>query len=328
MASAGCQQAKKKVQVQRRIRRRGGEETDIPRTVSGGGGAVTRGGPMTFFAHARRAFVSVRTPVFVFMTFVAASGSPVITQSSELGVERSRGLAEILAGPLPGTIARGDEDAARAIEQALLGFDGVDAARVIITSDPTRSPDARRAAVQMALGGDPPSPAWIENIAEFIVQAVPGLASNELTMVDTSGRVHYVAGASVRPPAVTVELPPADLPRVERTAWLVVSVIAGAGLVTAFVLGWRRDSGQMEAPSETSIPLAFIQKLGDDDLCRMLAGERPAVVAAVIKLAPPDEEDRLRRCCKVQELPVLERSPTPELIAALEKALRARLEGS
>lgn len=234
----------------------------------------------------------------------------------------------MLSGPLPGTRARDDRDAARALEQALLGFEEVIGVRVILTGDPARSPDAaRRAAVQLSLAGGPPPRAWIETVADFILQAVPGLSETDLTIVDTAGNALFVRGLPVEPSRSTVvtDYPHGPPPEGERTAWLVTAALAGAALVAALVLVRRRNGAEIEAPSEPPAPFAFISDLSDEDLCELLRGERPSVVAAIIHLAPAGEAERLRRCCDASELPALGRPPFTELAAALESALRTKL---
>ncbi len=108
-------------------------------------------------------------------------------------------------------------------------------------------------------------------------------------------------------------------------AYMLATGIGGAGIVAALVLVKRRNREDSEHFPEPSGPFSFLRHLSDDDLRRMLEAERPAVVAAVIQLAPEDEAARLRDCCDLTELPVLQRLSSEETIDALENALRAKL---
>lgn len=272
---------------------------------------------------------SRRTLALVTATLLAVSVGPALCQNSPQAPARSPGLAEMLSGPLPGTAARADEDVARAVENALLGFEEVVGARVIVTGHPAGPPDdARRAAVQLSLAADAPSRSWIETVADFILQALPGVPETSLTIVDTTGTALYVRGEPLASASVTVAhdpLTPSAGVSEERTAWLFVAAIAGAALVAAVVLVRRRNGADADLPPETPAPFSFISDLTDDDLRLLLQGERAAVVAAIIELAPADAGERLRRCYDAQELPALRRPPSNELAATLERGLRAKL---
>lgn len=117
------------------------------------------------------------------------------------------GLGELLSRPLPGTLERADDDAARALQGALAGFAGVASAHVIIsraaTEDEDAAPPPRRVALQLGLrDGFSPTPAWTEGLAAFVLRAVPDLDAAQLTIVDADATVLYESGRSclVAPP--------------------------------------------------------------------------------------------------------------------------------
>lgn len=258
---------------------------------------------------------------------VVSSTGPVHAQGAAGGGERSGGLTGMLSAPLPGTRARGDEDAARALETALAGFeDIVSAHAVVVTDDCAFSETSRRAALRLSLSGAPPSQAWVESIAHYALQVLPGVEPTDLTIIDTGGNPLFSGGvaAELAQPAAAAPLvsPPADS---ERMVWLLAAAAVGAALVFALVMLRRRNGRQQEPPSTPPEPFDFISDLSDEDVAGLLQGEREAVVAAVIHLAPGGESERLRRVAGSRELPALRRKPPADVAAALERALREKL---
>lgn len=238
------------------------------------------------------------------------------------------GLGEMLARPLPGTIAREDADDAASLARALAGFDLIEAAQVIVSRPPDDpSPLSRHAALQLRLVQPPPGPEWASAVAAFTLRSLPGLDPLRLEIVDTSGTLLYSQG---RP---HWSRPPADpAPRSQAPASrLSPAVLAAAGaLGLAAMLGIalrRRPLVQEESPAPPAGPLDFVADLSDDDLLRLVRGERIELIAAVAALVPAEQAQRLREIASVGELPPPRTMLSDATATLLAAALRGKLAG-
>jgi len=239
-----------------------------------------------------------------------------------------RGFTDLLSRPLPGTPERADADAARALEDALADFTGVTAAHVIITRAGVTSA-SRRAAVHLTLADDhPPTPAWVEGIAAFATQAVPELAPEHMTIVAADGAVLYAGGSAV------LAAPPRPARRAGRVlagraAALVAAALGGCALVVAAVLavGRRRERRPAGAGAEREPgPFAFVTELSDEELGRVLADERPEVLALVAGAVEQAQADRVRVVAAECDVPsVSVEAADAEVLAAVAAALRGKL---
>lgn len=243
------------------------------------------------------------------------------------------GLGELLSRPLPGTLERADDDAARALQGALAGFAGVASAHVIIsraaTEDEDAAPPPRRVALQLGLrDGFSPTPAWTEGLAAFVLRAVPDLDAAQLTIVDAGATVLYESGRSclVAPPPEASEPARAAAATVTTARWLPAAAVLGCALVIAALVIGRRRPPPEPLPETPPGPLAFVADLSDDDLRRLLADERPELVGLVLAQVPPGSEERVRAAAglsgaaagRVDQV-------SPEVLSAVARALRGKL---
>lgn len=244
------------------------------------------------------------------------------------------GLADLLCRPLPGTLERADADAARSLGTALADFDGIAAAHVIITRAPVdddAAPPPRRAALQLALrDGFVPTGAWTEGLAAFVLRAVPDLAPADLTIVDAAATVLYEAGQT----RVTPPTPGPAAPEHRRAAivtaaqWLPAAAILGCALVMAVLVIGRRRPRRESAPEPAPGPLSFLQDLSDEDLRRLLAGERPELVALVAAQVGPTTAARVRESAGLPGgMDEAVGRVDPEVLCAVARALHGKLVG-
>ncbi|MGC9320450.1 MAG: hypothetical protein ACP5KN_20620 [Armatimonadota bacterium] len=243
------------------------------------------------------------------------------------------GLGEILGRPLPGTPAREDEDAARHLERALAAFEGVQSAHVIISRSPSSEANARvrRAAVQLGLTPEHrPSHRWVDGLSAFILAAVPHLQARELTIVDATGRTLFARGSPARfmtapaspAPDSTQPSPPAGL-----SPWTIVAVaLVCAGAVAVVLLRGVRLRPPQE-PQPTASEFAFLTSLSDDGLRTALRGERPEVVAMVLKQVGPRDAQRMRGVLELPSMTAPAAEPDPEVVSAVAEALHRKVAG-
>lgn len=239
------------------------------------------------------------------------------------------GLSDLLSGPLPGTQAREDADLSARLEHALLGFDGVEAVRVIVAR-PSDAPDAPpHVAVQLKLVAEfAPTPSWLDTVRLFSLRTIPHLDASSLTIVDSRGQMLSEAGESHLPPIVAPEMGVVDETFHFSPWWLLAAAGVGFVLVIGGVALHRSLRGDREADAEAEAagPLDFLREAPEERVARELAGERPEVIAAVIALAPVEMARRLaHRYDLPADLPDLSEPPDPALVTALARALRERL---
>lgn len=257
----------------------------------------------------------------------SAQDSPLVSSWS------GSGLGDLLARPLPGTPERTDDDLARALESTLIGFMGIDRARVIVTSHEVEaaSSPSRRVAVQLTLAENYiVDPRWMQGIVDFITSAVPELDARNLTIVDTTGNTLYARSAvAIPPPSATTTSTGTVRADVGWQGWaLMIAAVVGAVIVAALlVLSGRRSTKHQPPEPEPELgPFAFLEALRDDELHRVLQDERPEVIALVAYHLDEAQRDRVRAVI-AQELPVVMAGaePDPEVVAVVAAALRRKL---
>jgi len=242
-------------------------------------------------------------------------------------------LGDLLSRPLPGTPERADDDLARALERALIGFVGIDRARVIVTSRETEdaSPPSRSVAVQLTLADDHAvDPRWVQGIVDFITSAVPELDARNLTIVDASGNTLYARSVvAVSSPSPTTAGTDAPKWRAGRQGWvLTIAAVAGCVVIIAALLLLSGRGGTERRPPEPEPqpgPFAFLESLDDDELRHVIADERPEVVALVAHHLGDAQRDRVRAVIAQQLPPVAATEPDAEVVAVIAAALRGKL---
>lgn len=244
------------------------------------------------------------------------------------------GWARILSRPLPGTLGREDADLADSLERALAGFDGIESARVVIVRPPTaafQEPAPRRAAVQVALSPEVPRlPSWTETVVAFILQAIPDLDPQELTIVDSAGHRLYAAGQAQAPQVQ----PSGEAAEDEATGgssaawwWLLVVALGGLAAIAA-ILQRQRRRAQAAAVAEPG-PLSFLESLSNEELRTAFGGERAEVVGAALSQLPPRAAARLRRAVSVPaHVQAPRNAPSAEVLRAMGEALGAKTAGN
>lgn len=237
------------------------------------------------------------------------------------------GLGSLLSRPLPGSEARADADAAAALEEALTGFEGIDACRVILSreSSPSSHPP-RRAAVQVTLTEDfEPTLPWLDGIVSFAQQAVPGLDARQLTIVDSTGRTLYAGGDFVALATPAPPPPEEDVAPGLDPGLLIAAGLLACSLVVLLVALRSRPSPADESPSPPG-PFAFVASLDNDELEALLADERSEVAAVVARHCPEEDRRRVRRAAGLAEQPEGQRRDAdPEAVSALAEALHRKL---
>jgi len=100
----------------------------------------------------------------------------------------------------------------------------------------------------------------------------------------------------------------------------------GCALTGCLLLG-TRGGRRLRAPTPPGGPLGFLESLSDPELRLCFAGERAPVVAAALGQLPVRAQRRLRRALALPaELKSPAPAPPPELLDAMARALRAKLE--
>lgn len=243
------------------------------------------------------------------------------------------GWSGLLSRPLPGTSAREDADLASSLERALVGFDGIESARVVIVRPSSEGtfakPSPRRAAVQVTLAPDvPTTSSWTESVAMFTLQAVPDLDPQELTIVDSGGHVLYASGQAQAPTTRPSEAEATDEgPRPATSAWWwLLPALFGLAVVAVVLLGTRRRPGEQGLP-EPEGPLAFLETLSDDELRIAFAGERAEVVGVALGQLSARGGERLRRVLRAPDQVQAPPAPPPtEVLTAMAGAFRGKLQ--
>ena len=262
--------------------------------------------------------MSALGPALALLTFLPL---PIETSAQSL----TGGPQSLLSRPLPGTLARDDYDLARSLEEALVGFQGIEAARVVLTRTETDETAPRyQAAVQLALGENVrPQREWLNAVADFIAQAVPGSDRTALTMVEAAGRTLYSGGT---PRLLDSPTPPTKVTSAEPPSpWLLPGAAAVGLLAAAAAVLMRRGAGRTRAAEAASGPLAFMGALSGRELAMALGGERPAVVAAVLAELPEGARRRAVRALGRSRPPGPASRPSGEVLAAVGVALRRKL---
>lgn len=238
-------------------------------------------------------------------------------------------LSDLLSAPLPGTQARADADLAARLQQTLLGFDGVNDARVLVTRV-SPEPDAPSGVV-VQLKLDPqfrPTPAWLDTLCIFSLRIIPDLDPDRLTIAASDGRTLLEAGESRLPEISTPRTPVLDETFRSGPWWLLAAAGAGFVLVSCGLLLHRLvrgEAGRQEARAADG-PLEFLRDLPEERVARVLSQERPEVVAAVMALAPAGLAERLAARCELPaQLPRLAGPLGRPMVNALADALRRRL---
>ena len=238
-------------------------------------------------------------------------------------------LSDLLSAPLPGTQARADADLAPRLQQTLLGFDGVNDARVLVTRV-SPEPDAPSGlAVQLKL--DPqfrPDHARLDTIGIFSLRIIPDLDPDRLTIAASDGRTLFEAGESRLPEISTPRTPVLDETFRSGPWWLLAAAGAGFVLVSCGLLLHRLvrgEAGRQEARAADG-PLEFLRDLPEERVARVLSQERPEVVAAVLALAPARLAERLAARGELPaQLPRLAGPLGRPMVTALADAQRRRL---
>lgn len=245
------------------------------------------------------------------------------------------GLGQLLSRPLPGTPERVDADAARALEAALCGFTGVASARVIIARTPSDGSDdhavtpRRLVAIQLGIADDfSPTPAWVEGLVTFVLRSLPDLDAADLTIIDADAAVLYEGGhARVSSPAPQASSQGrAMVTSLTRAHRLVAACVVGGVLMMLVLVIGRRRLRVERTPAPALGPLAFLEELSVEQLRRVLAGERPELIALVAAQLAPRAARRVREAAGLPLAP-LERPElvTPEVVATVARALREKL---
>ncbi len=270
-------------------------------------------------------------------TLAAPAGGQTTEEPKPQGepAHRSRGeggWSRILSRPLPGTLGREDADLADALERALAGFDGIESARVVIVRPPTaafQEPAPRRAAVQVALSPEVPRlNSWTETVVAFILQAIPDLDPQELTIVDSAGHSLYAAGQAqapqVQPSGEAAEDEAAAGGSSAAWWWLLVVALGGLAAIAAILERQRRRAEA--APVAEPGPLSFLESLSNEELRTAFGGERAEVVGAALSQLSPRAGSRLRRALSVPaHVQAPRNAPSAEVLRALGEALRAKV---
>ncbi|MGI5818241.1 MAG: hypothetical protein ACOX9R_09095 [Armatimonadota bacterium] len=239
------------------------------------------------------------------------------------------GLGGLLSAPLPGTRARDDAQLAASLERALVGFDGVERATVIISRSPEAVASSLHVALQLTLAPDfAPTPAWVETLCGFVLRIIPHLDRGGLTIVESTGRTLYDAGDTRLPPAPTPAIGVIDETFHFEPWWLWAAAGAGFTLVIAgaAVQRFARRDPAPEAVVATPGPLDFLEAVPVEHVAGVLADERREVVGAVLALAPEPVAAALRdQMAERPGVPIAPEHPDPRMTAALATALRGRL---
>ncbi len=272
--------------------------------------------------------------ILVAALVVCTTTPPALSQSLTAKPGTVEDLGGLLSRPLPGTPERADADFAAALRDALLGFDGVEDASVVISRSSAPDPPHRSAAIRLALAPDhAPTREWVAGLATFIVGAERDLSPDALTIVSSSGAVLYSRGE------VTLSEPERPREPLGRATWQAHGAwLLGAGafacMAVLAVTLLRGSSISSDSPSElqappaahrqTENPLGFLATLTDDGLRAALADERPEVVAAVVAEVDEETAERVTALLNAELPPLLTTTP-PEITAALAQALETKL---
>ena len=236
----------------------------------------------------------------------------------------------LLARPLPGTLAREDDDIARSAENALVGFADIASAHVVI-SRPDGTTTARRcAAAQIALTPSATTTrVWVETVALFVTQTVPHLDPEQLTIITDAGVLLYAHG---RPAITLAEAPPPQAlatpsPLTTVPWWAMVAALALGCIVTLALATMRRPPRTTpSAEPVPSGPFAFLHEATDEELAVALGGEREAVVAAVLAQLPGKVAARARKAIGLSGSPPQDMLVPTDALTAMAAAMREKLD--
>ncbi len=254
---------------------------------------------------------------------VLAAGLPLHAQFAS---STPRGL---LARPLPGTVAREDDDVALTAENALIGFADIASAHVVISRSDDTTSAHRCAAVQIALTPTAtPTRAWVETVALFVTQTVPHLAPEQLTIITDAGVLLYAHGR----PAIThaADPPPQALatpaPLTTVPWWAMLAALA-LGCIVTLALAIVRRSPRTSPPAKPapSGPFAFLHEATSEELAVALDGERAAVVAAVLAQLPDKVATRARKALGLATAGATDLLVPAEALTAMAAAIRDKL---
>lgn len=236
----------------------------------------------------------------------------------------------LLARPLPGTVAREDDDIARSAESALISFADITSAHVVISSSDGANSASRCAAVQIKLTPSATATrAWVATAALFVTQTIPHLDPGQLTIITDAGVLLYTRGR----PAITLsENPPpqalaSPTPLTTVPWWAMLAALALGCIVTLALAIMRRAprANPTERPAPSG-PFAFLHEATSEELAVALGGEREAVVAAVLAQLPGKVAARARKAIGLSAAPPTDALVATEALTAMAAALREKLD--
>ncbi len=236
----------------------------------------------------------------------------------------------LLARPLPGTLAREDDDLAQSAESALVGFADIASAHVVISRPDGADAAGRCAAVQIVLTPSATTTrAWVETVALFITQTVPHLAPEQLTIITDAGVLLYAHGR----PAITLsENPPpqalaSPTPLTTVPWWTMLAALALGCIVTLALATMRRTPrANPTAKPAPSGPFTFLYEATNEELAVALGGEREAVVAAVLVQLPRRVAARARKAIGLSAPPPTDMLVPTEALTSMAAAMREKLD--
>jgi len=287
----------------------------------------------------------------MYQAYCAPVVLPIAASEGDETTAAALPATKLLSLPLPGTRRREEAEIAQRLESALSDYDYIASARVIFGSPLAEAESTEASSPRLSLHlrlepTKPPPDEWVENLVTFVLHTVPGLASADLLIVDSSGALLFSEGRlnpAATSPAVSPPVPIDPNPGFVGLSGsgmvalgLLVGAVAVALVVYLAVRTRGRRRGEAEAHSveagSTSVeqpnPLEFLEGCPPGKLAVLLDGERPEVVALALHNLG-DEEIRAQAyralTGAVDSLPESVRPPREETLAALAEGLRAKL---
>ncbi|MEN6304840.1 MAG: hypothetical protein ABFD96_19070 [Armatimonadia bacterium] len=187
----------------------------------------------------------------------------------------------------------------------LRGFEPVQSAEVLLTGEAAQELSAQVLIKPRA--GRELSPEVLESLIRVLTEGCPGLQPARLTVVESNGKLLYAQGQMQTP----------DLPARRQTPipWLLAALVVGVVAAVAARQPWKRHT------AEPAGPFDFLKGAGANSLERLLADERPEVVAVLARQLHGPLRRRVEAW--LQRQPTM--APQHELEGEVREALAAAL---